>query len=98
MCTLPGAQCHLPPSTPSLTLAPSTQVVFISGEYQKFDSFVAMWNADGKPGTVGNLRYNTIMSGLTFYLYNEVRNWPSPPSPPRFPRYLTSELPDLLAT
>ena len=23
-------------------------------------------------GTVGNFRYNTIMSGLTFYLYNEV--------------------------
>ena len=46
--------------------------IFISGEYQKFGEFKAMWNADGKPGTVGNLRYNTIMSGLTFYLYNEV--------------------------
>ena len=31
-----------------------------------------MWNADGKPGTIGNLRFNTVMSGLTFYLYNEV--------------------------
>jgi len=47
-------------------------MVFISGEYDKFDDFMAMWKADGKPGTVGNLRYNTIMSGLTFYLYNEV--------------------------
>ena len=46
--------------------------IFISGEYAKFDDFKKMWNADGKPGTVGNLRYNTIMSGLTFYLYNEV--------------------------
>ena len=46
--------------------------IFISGEYQKFGEFKAMWAADGKPGTVGNLRYNTIMSGLTFYLYNEV--------------------------
>jgi len=47
-------------------------IVFISGEYQKFDAFVKMWNEDGKPGTTGNLRFNTIMSGLTFYLYNEV--------------------------
>ena len=46
--------------------------IFISGEYAKFDDFKKMWNADGKPGTIGNLRYNTIMSGLTFYLYNEV--------------------------
>ena len=46
--------------------------IFISGEYQKKDEFIAMWNADGKPGTIGNLRYNVIMSGLTFYLYNEV--------------------------
>merc|ERR1719454_1318063 len=34
--------------------------------------FITMWNADGKPGSSGNLRYNTIMSGITFYLYNEV--------------------------
>jgi len=47
-------------------------VVFISGEYQKFDKFVEIWNADGLKGTAGNLRYNVIMSGLTFYLYNEV--------------------------
>jgi len=47
-------------------------LIFISGEYEKMDAFRKMWAADGKPGTVGNLRYNTIMSGLTFYLYNEV--------------------------
>jgi solute carrier family 35 protein E1 len=46
--------------------------IFISGEYAKFADFKAMWAADGKPGSIGNLRYNTIMSGLTFYLYNEV--------------------------
>jgi len=46
--------------------------IFISGEYQKFDEFLVMWRADGKPGSNGNLRFNTIMSGLTFYLYNEV--------------------------
>ena len=46
--------------------------IFISGEYAKFDDFMKMWNEDGKPKTIGNLRYNTIMSGLTFYLYNEV--------------------------
>ena len=45
---------------------------FISGEHLKFAEFKATWAADGKPGTSGNLRYNTIMSGLTFYLYNEV--------------------------
>jgi solute carrier family 35 protein E1 len=47
-------------------------LVFITGEYNKLDQFMQMWSADGKPGTVGNLRWNTIMSGLTFYLYNEV--------------------------
>ena len=46
--------------------------VFISGEYQKFGEFKAMWANDGKEGTVKNLQFNTIMSGLTFYLYNEV--------------------------
>merc|ERR1719454_1236766 len=34
--------------------------------------FITMWNADGKPGSAGGLQYYTIMSGLTFYLYNEV--------------------------
>jgi len=47
-------------------------LIFLSGEYKKFDQFTEIWLADGKPGTVGGLRYNTIMSGLTFYLYNEV--------------------------
>lgn len=47
-------------------------LIFISGEYQKMDAFIAMWKADGKPGTEGNLKFNTVMSGLTFYLYNEV--------------------------
>ena len=31
-----------------------------------------MWDADGKKGTVGNFRWNLFMSGITFYLYNEV--------------------------
>lgn len=46
--------------------------IFISGEYNKIDKWIEIWNADGKPGSVGNFRYNLIMSGLTFYLYNEV--------------------------
>jgi len=45
--------------------------VFISGEYAKIDNFTTMWAADGIPGKKG-LVYSTIMSGLTFYLYNEV--------------------------
>jgi len=47
-------------------------MIFISGEYAKMDEYIKIWNADGKPGTAGNLRFNLIMSGLTFYLYNEV--------------------------
>jgi len=46
-------------------------LIFISGEYEKKDQFIAMWKADGTAGKSG-LKYNTIMSGLTFYLYNEV--------------------------
>jgi len=46
--------------------------IFISGEYDRLDEWVAIWKADGKPGSVGNFRFNLIMSGLTFYLYNEV--------------------------
>jgi len=46
--------------------------VFISGEYQKMDVYMSYWKNDGKPGGSGNLRYNVIMSGLSFYLYNEV--------------------------
>ena len=45
--------------------------IFVSGEYAKFGEFQALWAADGVGGK-GNLRYNLIMSGLTFYLYNEV--------------------------
>jgi solute carrier family 35 protein E1 len=47
-------------------------VIFISGEFSKFDQWLAIWKADGTKGSVGNFRYNIIMSGLTFYLYNEV--------------------------
>ena len=47
-------------------------LIFISGEYAKMNEFIEIWNNDGKPGTKGGLRYNIIMSGLTFYLYNEV--------------------------
>ncbi len=46
--------------------------IYLSGEWERIDDFVAMWKADGKAGTVGNLRYYTVMSGLMFYLYNEV--------------------------
>ena len=58
----------------TVILAP---MIFVSGEYAKMDKFIEIWNADGLPGTktyarVGNFRYNLIMSGLTFYLYNEV--------------------------
>jgi len=49
-----------------------TPAIFISGEYRRFGDFKAMWDADGKAGSPGNLRYNLIMSGITFYLYNEV--------------------------
>jgi len=41
-------------------------LIFISGEYEKMDGFTKLWNENSK------LRYNTYMSGLTFYLYNEV--------------------------
>ena len=40
--------------------------IFLSGEYDRMDEFVGMWRSSG------TLRYNIIMSGLTFYLYNEV--------------------------
>jgi len=41
-------------------------LIFISGEYEKSGAFINLWNENSK------LRYNTYMSGLTFYLYNEV--------------------------
>merc|ERR1719201_474913 len=41
-------------------------LIFLSGEYEKFASFKKLWESDAA------LRYNTYMSGLTFYLYNEV--------------------------
>jgi len=41
-------------------------MLFLSGEYAKFDDFKKLWNTNDA------LRYNTYMSGLTFYLYNEV--------------------------
>mmetsp|Transcript_10869 Transcript_10869/g.35794 ORF Transcript_10869/g.35794 Transcript_10869/m.35794 type:complete len:318 (+) Transcript_10869:44-997(+) len=45
--------------------------VFITGEWQKMDAFLKVWEDDGLPGHTG-FRFNLIMSGLTFYLYNEV--------------------------
>jgi len=45
---------------------------FISGEFDKIDQWIEIWKNDGKPGSIGNYKYNLIMSGLTFYLYNEV--------------------------
>jgi len=41
-------------------------LIFITGEYTKYDQFMALWKKNDK------FRYNVIMSGLTFYLYNEV--------------------------
>ena len=45
--------------------------IFLSGEYSKIEAFKKMWDEDGLPGKDG-LKYATLMSGLTFYLYNEV--------------------------
>merc|ERR1719472_787149 len=40
------------------------------------DKFMAIWEADGSENAkgvfVGDFKFNLIMSGLTFYLYNEV--------------------------
>ncbi|KAL3907357.1 MAG: hypothetical protein SGPRY_010199 [Prymnesium sp.] len=41
-------------------------LIFISGEYEKLGEFKQLWDSNS------SLRYNTYMSGLTFYLYNEV--------------------------
>merc|ERR1719478_1115855 len=46
--------------------------MFISGEYARWGELKVIIDADGKPGTGGKFMYNVIMSGLTFYLYNEV--------------------------
>ena len=54
----------------TIMLLPS---IAISGEFARLSSFQDMWATDGKKGTIGNLQFNTAMSGLTFYLYNEVR-------------------------
>lgn len=40
--------------------------IFISGEWQKSDKYMEILRTDGA------FRFNLIMSGLTFYLYNEV--------------------------
>jgi solute carrier family 35 protein E1 len=53
----------------TVILAP---MIFISGEYAKLTEFKAIWAADGVKGSIMNLQFNTIMSGLTFYGYNEV--------------------------
>jgi len=41
-------------------------LVFLSGEYEKFGDFKKLWDSDA------TLRWNTLLSGLTFYGYNEV--------------------------
>jgi len=41
-------------------------LIFLSGEYEKMGEFKELWNKNSA------LRYNTYMSGITFYLYNEV--------------------------
>jgi len=53
----------------SIILVP---LIFIMGEASKLSTLVGYWNADGTPGSAGSFRYNMLMSGLTFYLYNEV--------------------------
>jgi len=40
--------------------------IFISGEFAKIDKWMNIWNSDAA------FRFNIIMSGLTFYLYNEI--------------------------
>mmetsp|Transcript_47509 Transcript_47509/g.154234 ORF Transcript_47509/g.154234 Transcript_47509/m.154234 type:complete len:317 (+) Transcript_47509:90-1040(+) len=45
-------------------------VIFATGEYERWSEFVALWRADGGEG--GGLRFNAVLSGLLFYLYNEV--------------------------
>jgi len=40
--------------------------IFISGEFDKVDKWMGYWNSNP------TFRYDLIMSGLTFYLYNEV--------------------------
>ena len=57
--------CTAPP-TASCTAPPTNSSRNPTGEYAKFDDFKKLWN------TSDALRYNTYMSGLTFYLYNEV--------------------------
>jgi len=58
-------------------------MIFVSGEFGKFDKFQKIWADDGFPTKacadnpkkicpVVGLQWNTLMAGLTFYLYNEV--------------------------
>ena len=65
----PGNAYALTTLWATLILIPT---LFISGEASQKDVFKAMWDADGKKGTVGNFRWNLFMSGITFYLYNGV--------------------------
>ena len=43
-----------------------TPTVFISGEFDRIDEYLALLRSDS------TFRYNLLMSGVTFYLYNEV--------------------------
>jgi hypothetical protein len=43
-----------------------TPTVFISGEFDRIDEYLALLRSNS------TFRYNLLMSGVTFYLYNEV--------------------------
>ena len=45
---------------------------FLSGEAARVDEFVELWRSDGLAGSSGRLQFNAIMSGIIFYLYNEI--------------------------
>ena len=47
----------------TLLLFPAT---LLSGEASRVDEFITLWRADGR------LQLNSIMSGILFYLYNEI--------------------------
>ena len=71
-----GAAQPPPPSPPfactrRLAAPPPRRPATLRPRRTAPQDFKKMWAADGKPGTSG-LQYNTLMAGLTFYLYNEV--------------------------
>jgi len=50
-----------------------TPAIFLAGEFKRRQAFLEAWEADGVPGgSDQHLRFNAIISGLVFYLYNEI--------------------------